>query len=319
MKYRDYYEILGVTRSSSAEEIRRAYRQLARKHHPDVNKNDPKAEERFKEINEAYEVLKDPDSRKKYDALGANWKTGQDFRPPPGWEGFAGAQGGGGAAGFNFGGFSDFFEALFGGAGGPGGRGPGGMRYEFRGAPGGFAGGGQHPFAGFEEHAAAPPSEATVDVPIEKVIEGGTVGISLGFPGQGVRNFEVRIPKGIAEGKKIRLAGEGQQGGDLLLKVRYASDGRYRVEGDNLIVEAKVSPADAALGAKVSVPTPGGEITVSIPAGTNSGKRLRVRGQGLPQSSGGTGDLLVQVMITFPAEISTKQRELYEKLRKLEG
>lgn len=322
MKYRDYYEVLGVSRSASAEEIRRAYRKLARKHHPDVNKNDPKAEERFKEVNEAYEVLKDADRRKQYDALGSNWKQGQDFRPPPGWGGAQGFPGGGAgrsAGGFNFGGFSDFFDAMFGG----GGRG-GNVRYEFRGAPGGGGaqgfsgfGGGGNPFAGFEEQHAPQATEATVDIPISTVLAGGQISIGLNLPGRGVRNYDVRVPKGIAEGKKIRLAGEGEDGGDLLLKVRYAPDSQYRIEGHNVIVDARVTPAEAALGGKVSVNTPGGAVNMTVPPGTSSGKRLRIRGQGLPKGDGSQGDLLVQVMITVPATLSARERELYEELAKL--
>jgi curved DNA-binding protein len=322
VKYRDYYEILGVTRGASDEEIRRAYRQLARKYHPDANKQDPKAEDKFKEINEAYEVLKDKEKRKLYDSLGHNWKQGQNFRPPPGWEGCGGARTGAGPGpeGFNFGGFSDFFEAIFGGAGGPG-MGGGGRRVQFRtaGGPSGFGFGADETFPGFGAEPQPSASEVTIDVPVETVLEGGIHSISLSIPGRGTKSFDIRIPKGIAEGKKIRLGGEGPQGADIHLKVKYGANGRYRVEESNLVVEARVTPAQAALGGKVAVAAPGGDISVTIPPGSSSGKRLRIRGKGLPRTSGGHGDLLVQVMINLPAHLSEEERKLYEQLLEIEN
>lgn len=325
VKFKDYYETLGVSRSATAEEIRRAYRQLARKYHPDANKGDSANEDKFKEINEAYAVLKDPEKRSRYDTLGENWKAGQDFRPPPGFEGFTGGfhggQGGGGARGFNFGGFSDFFEALFGGGfshPGAGGQGP---RVEFRSAPGGFGAG---PFSGHAgpspfDQQAAPPSEATIEVPITRIIHGGLQKISLSIPGKGTRRFDVRIPRGIEQGKKIRLRGEGPDGTDIHLKVRYASDSLYRIEAGDLVVNALVPPPVAALGGKAAVETPDGTINVTIPPGSNSGRRLRLREKGLPRPTGNRGDLYVQIMISFPAPLTPEQRELYEKLQALEG
>ncbi len=329
VKYRDYYEILGVPRNASAEEIRRAYRKLARKYHPDANKGDSSSEDKFKEINEAYEVLKDPEKRRRYDQLGDNWKQGQDFRPPPGWEGFAGGfpggGGAGGAQGFNFGNFSDFFEALFGGAGGfergaAGGRGP---RVEFRTSRGGFGGSpfgeGASPFEGFgQQPPPTPPSEATIEVPLSRVLHGGLQKVSLSIPGRGTRTFDIRIPRGIEQGKKIRLRGEGPNGTDIHLKVRYAQDSLYRLEGEDLVVNAYVSPAVAALGGKASVETPEGTVNVTIPAGSSSGKRLRLRGRGLPRTNGTTGDLYVQVMIGFEGPLSPEERRLYEELLKVE-
>lgn len=307
VKFRDYYEILGVSRTASQEEIRRAYRALARKHHPDVNQGDSAAEDRFKEVNEAYEVLKDPEKRKRYDALGANWKAGQEFTPPPGFTGFGGGGHHTGPQGFNFGGFSDFFESIFGGQFTGDGR-PGGPRMHMRGATdprmGGFG-------AGFEPQ----PEEYEVEVPLRHVLEGGTIGIQLNG-----RNLTVKVPKGIAEGKKIRLAGAGVSGGDLLLRVRYGADDYYRIEGDALVVEARISAPQAALGAKLPVQTPDGTISLTIPPGSSSGRRLRLRGHGLPQGAGGVrGDLLVQIMVTVPATLSEEQRRLYEALRKLDA
>jgi curved DNA-binding protein len=308
MKFRDYYEILGVSRSASAEEIRRAYRNLARKYHPDVNKNVPGSEEKFKEVNEAYEVLKDPDKRRRYDALGHNWKAGQDFRPPPGFEGFAGGQ----RHGFNFGQFSDFFEALFGGAGGAGG--PGGPRVQFHQAPGGFGAGPQGFGGGFEQAPRTQSQEVDLDVPIDMVLEGGTLPMTLTLPDRGTRTFEVRIPKMIGEGKKIRLSGEGAGGADVLLRIRYAPTKRFRVEGQYLLTEARITPGQAWKGTRATVPTPEGDVVVTIPAQSSSGRRLRLKGKGLSDAHGGRGDLLVQVMIVFPEDVGDKLRAQYEGL-----
>lgn len=314
VKFQDYYETLGVTREASAEQIRKAYRTLARKHHPDVNQQDPKAEERFKQINEAYEVLKDADKRRRYDQLGANWKAGQDFRPPPGFEGFSfnfdGRQGGFGGGGA--GGFSDFFEALFGQMGGAG----GGPRMR-TGGRAGFAG--ASPFGGFEADpgAFAGDVESEIEVPLETILRGGTMSVRVSVPGEGGQNFDVRIPKGIAEGKRIRLAGQGRGGGDLFLRIKYGHDPRWRVEDGAVVATARLAPWEAALGAKVAVDTPDGRINLTIPAGSSSGRRLRLRGQGLPSGDGERGDLLVQVMIEVPKELTARERELMEQLAKV--
>ncbi len=313
MRFRDYYEILGVSRSASAEEIRRSYRQLARKYHPDTNKTDSNAEDKFKEINEAYEVLKDPDKRKQYDALGANWKSGQDFRPPPGWDGQAG-----GRTGFDFGGFSDFFEALFGS-----GRGGARVNMHSGGHPGAGQGmgGGQYGFDDLfqggrgPQTARIPNTEAILDVSLSDVLKGGKVSVTLNMPGRGPRSYDISIPKGIAEGKKIRLAGEGDGGGDLLIKVRYARDQRWKIDGSDIIVDASISASQAALGDKVSVEAPDGKLSLTVPAGSKSGRRLRVKGHGLPKADGGQGDLLVQIMIAVPTELTDRQRELFEELK----
>lgn len=315
--FKDYYEILGVARQAPAEEIRRAYRQLARKYHPDTNKTDPRAEEKFKEINEAYEVLKDPEKRRRYDELGANWKNGQEFRPPPGWEGFAGG-GGPGGQGFNFGGFSDFFEALFGGR--PGGAGP---RVQYRThngpGPGGFGG---SPFGDFggapPPPQSAPPAEATIEVPLDRILHGGIQRVGLNIPGRGTRTFDVRIPKGIAEGKKIRLSGEGPDGSDIHLKVHYAPGGPWRLEGGHLVTDARITPATAALGGTIEVPTPDGPVTLKVPPHSNSGRRLRLKEKGLPTPTGPRGDLHIHLQITLPETLTEEQLELYRKLKGVE-
>lgn len=311
VKFQDYYEILGVPRGASAEDIRKAYRTLARKYHPDVNK-EAHAEERFKKVNEAYEVLKDPEKRKRYDALGANWKAGQEFRPPPGFEGATFNFGGGGRGAP--GGFSDFFEALFGG----------GLGEAFAGARGGRARAGS-PFQGFGMgdfgggFEAGPGAfggdvEADIEVPLDRIVQGGQMSVRLAQPGQQPRTYDIRIPKGIAAGRKIRLAGQGSGGGDLFLTVRYAADPRFVVEGHDVIAEARVTPWEAALGAKVPVETLDGRMAVTIPAGSSSGRRLRLRGHGLPTPDGGRGDLLVRVMVCVPEQPNDKERELFEKL-----
>lgn len=298
MKFQDYYETLGVSRDASSEEIRRAYRNLARKHHPDANQGSESSEEQFKKINEAYEVLKDPEKRKRYDQLGANWKHGQDFRPPPGYENFSGASGG-----FNFGDFSDFFEAFFGSAGRS--HGPAGF---------GTHGGRAHRTA----HSAA-PLESSVEISLDHVVRGDTIKVTLGLPGAGASSFDIKIPKMIAEGKKIRLTGEGPHGEDILLKIQHGPGKTFRSEGLNLITDVRVSPAVAALGGKGVAESPDGPITVTIPPASSSGKRLRIRGKGFAGPGGSKGDLLVQVMVGFAEPLSSEEAVLYGKLKELEG
>jgi curved DNA-binding protein len=314
VKFQDYYSVLGVPRNATAEQIRKAYRTLARKYHPDVNK-DKGAEDRFKQINEAYEVLKDPDKRSRYDQLGANWKQGQEFRPPPGFGGAAFDFGGGRAGGFQgSGGFSDFFEALFGSMGGMG-AGSGGRTFRMRTGPQGFPPG----FDGFEAGpgAFAEDSESEVEVPLDKIVHGGPLSVRLILPGSGARSYDVRIPKGIAEGRKIRLAGQAPGGGDLFLTIRYAKDARFERDGANLTVDARVAPWEAMLGAKVPVDTLDGRVTITIPPGSSSGKKLRLRGHGLPTADGERGDMFVRVMIAVPTSTSAEERELLEKWQRL--
>lgn len=310
--FQDYYKTLGVARDATTEQIQSAYRKLARKHHPDVNKA-PDSEEKFKQINEAYEVLKDPEKRRKYDALGTNWRAGQDFTPPPGWgdnvhvdyravnpEEF-------GFGGFGNNGFSDFFDSLFGGMGGAtrAQRGSGRLRGQ--------------------------DVEAEITVPLEDVYRGATRTISLrqqerGADGQVrevVRNYDVRIPPGTPDGALLRLAGQGETGagggeaGDLYIRVHIAPHPIFRVEGRNLVVEVPVTPWEAALGAEIPVPTLDGTVQAKLPAGTSSGKRLRLRGQGLPDRSGRRGDLFAAIRIEVPSPLSDQERKLFEELRRV--
>lgn len=335
VKYKDYYDILGVKRSATQEEISKAFKKLARKHHPDLNPNDKTAEEKFKEANEAYEVLKDPEKRKLYDSLGPNWQQGQDFRPPPGYENvhfqFRGGPGGGASAG----GFSDFFEFIFGGGMGGAGRGGQAGGFEDIFSQMGGQAGGRGGFSGFSGGGHSGPrarrgadAEADLDLTLEEAYQGGQKSISLqvqeagpdGMPRLAMKTLSVRIPPGVRQGQRIRLAGQGNPGfsggaaGDLYLKVNLLPHARFAVEDTNLVHDLSLAPWEAALGATVRVPTLDGALEMRIPAGTGSGQKLRVRGKGLsgPQ---GRGDLFVRVMIKVPATVTPEQKELWEKLR----
>jgi curved DNA-binding protein len=334
IEYKDYYKILGVERSASEDDIRKAFRKLARQHHPDVAKNKKEAEEKFKEINEANEVLGDPEKRKKYDALGANWKQGAEFRPPPGWEAFGGTRGGrrghNGGVEFEFGGtgFSDFFEQIFGGR---------------RGGGGGFR---------FEQDDMAERGrdvEADIMVTLEEALKGSVRSISLrrgvicehcggsgvagrkscprcGGSGQVAKTetHQVKIPAGITEGQRLRVGGKGEAGvggggaGDLFLTIRMAGHPEFRVEGPNLSYDLDLAPWEAVLGASVSVPTLEGKVSIRIPPGTQSGQRLRVRGRGLGKE-GARGDLFVVARIQVPEKISDDERKLWEQIAKDSG
>lgn len=324
MKYLDYYAVLGVPRTATDAEIKKAFRKLARQYHPDVNK-EPTAESRFKEINEAYEVLSDPDKRKRYDTLGANWKAGQDFTPPPGF----GGQGGQNIH-FDFGGgqggdFSDFFSALFGGLGGMNGA-PGGSRNRrttyrnmggnpFGGMGGGFPGGG----ADFVPRGQ--DFEASLPVQIEDFFNREPKHITLQMPGpQGQppqpKTFKVTIPAGAADGTRIRLSGQGANGGNLYITLKVLPHPLFQINGHDLDATIPITPWEAALGAKVKVPTPTGTAAITLPAGTQSGARMRLRGKGLPQRGGKNGDLFATFRIMVPEHPTPKEKELFEELAK---
>jgi curved DNA-binding protein len=301
-QYKDYYQTLGVPRTATADELKKSFRKLAREFHPDVAKDKKKAEEKFKEINEAYEVLSDADKRRKYDELGANWKSGAEFRPPPGAGGFGGGQpfrGGRTMSSEDFSthfggtGFSDFFEQMFGA--------------QRRGN--GFTGRG-----GFAGEPAAEESrdiEGDIMVTLEEARRGSVRTVTVRHENR-TDSQQVKIPAGITEGQKLRIAGHGEHGGDLYLRVRLAKHPDFEVDGLNLIYELELAPWEAALGAEIAVPTLDGQVNIKIPAGTASGQKLRVRGRGL----GKTGDLLVTTKIVVPGKISDAQKKLWEQLAK---
>ena len=306
IQFEDYYKLLGVDRSASADEIKAAYRKLARKLHPDVNKDDPSAAERFSKVSEAYEVLSDPDKREKYNRLGENWKHGQNIRPEDfGFRGGRGAGPGGPGGGFNFTGAdaSDFFESLFGQR--PGGRSRGGGD-PFGGGGGGFGGGRPGP---------PPDQEHEVTIPLVDAARGTSLSLSVQGV-EGTRKLDVTIPRGVKNGSVIRLKGEG-----LRLRIRLEKDPRFDAEGHNLTVEVPVDPATAALGGKVDVPTLDGTVEMTVPPGASSGARLRLRGKGLPKSAHGdaAGDLFARLRIVVPRELTDAQRAAYEALREADG
>jgi curved DNA-binding protein len=311
---RDFYEILGVGRKATPDEIQRAYRQLARKLHPDVNK-DPTAEDQFKDVSEAYDVLSDPEMRRRYDAFGPDFRRVPDDVSP---EDFARTQARAGAGASERGDgvrfttsfgdegidLDDILGGMFGGGGfrssGFGGRGFGGSRRDW----GSVSGADQ---------------EAELPLSVEDAYRGGHRTITLSGP-DGPRTFEVDVPAGVVDGQRIRLRGQGGRGsggaspGDLYFVVRIAPDSRYRVEGRDIFVALPLTPWEAALGASMAVDTPDGEAKVRVPAGTSSGKRLRLRGRGMPNPSGTPGDLFAELRIMVPPKLTDEERRLFEEL-----
>lgn len=311
VKFQDYYQTLGVPRDATPEQIQRAYRKLARQYHPDVNK-DKDAEPRFKQIGEAYEVLKDPEKRQKYDALGADWKAGQEFTPP-GYEDMHfdfGDRAGRGGFSFRPGGdFSDFFETFFGQ------RGPGGA-------------------SGFEDvlhragHARRNPgpaegrdAQSDIHITLEEAFHGSNRQLSLQLPDGSQRTLDVKIPAGARDGSVIRLRGQGSPGshggasGDLLLTVHIAPHDRFETDGHDLATTLDISPWEAALGARLAVATLDGDVTLTIPPASQSGQKLRLRHRGLPRRGGERGDLLVRLRIVVPKHLTDSERTLLEQLR----
>jgi curved DNA-binding protein len=297
MEYKDYYKIMGVERSASPDEIKRAYRRLARKYHPDVSK-EPDAEERFKSLGEAYEVLSDAEKRAAYDSLGSSWQAGQQFRPPPDWEEhfhFGGERAGGAKD------FSDFFESLFGQAG-------------F-----GQARGRSYSFATRGEDY-----QTTITLSLEEAYRGVTKALTLSLPevdasgrvAQRPRTINARIPAGVIDGRRIRLPAQGGEGaagrGDLYAVVRLAPHPFFRPSGRDIHLELPVAPWEAALGATITVPTLGGTVELKIPKGSQAGQKLRLRGRGLPGSP--PGDQLVSLQVVAPPADTPEIEALYERL-----
>lgn len=307
MEYVDYYEVMGVKRDATQDDIKRAYRKLARKFHPDVSK-EVDAEARFKQVGEAYEVLKDPEKRAAYDQLGANFHSGEEFRPPPNWD--AGFEFSGGFTGGDSGGFSDFFESIFGQRGGASAH-----------RAGGYARGEGFSARGEDHHAK-------VLIDIDDAFTGATRTITLRVPKvtpdghvrSGEHSLKVKIPKGIKPGQRIRLAGQGAPGmgqgpaGDLYLEVEFRPHALYRVDGADIYLDLPVTPWEAALGAKVKVPTPGGIVDLKIPANSSQGNKLRLKGRGLPAKK--PGDLIVVITIALPRADSAEAKALYETMAK---
>lgn len=301
--YKDYYEILGVQRTATAEEIKKAYRGLARKYHPDVNPGDSSAEEKFKEIQEAYTVLSEAKRRKQYDQLGADWKPGAGFSPPRDREGVRWEFRGGGDFGDIFGGaggFSEFFHSIFGG--------------------GGPSETGRREKAGFSFRGA--DIEAEMELELEEAHRGGQRTVQLQHPG-GLKNLKINISAGARDGSVLRLAAKGEPGieggppGDLYLRIRIRPHPMFSVAKDDIEAEVVIAPWEAVLGTKLEVPTLDGSVTLTVPSGSRTGRRLRLRGRGLRRRDGTRGDHYVRVKIDVPSRVSREEKKLYERLSAL--
>ncbi len=323
VSYKDYYQTLGVDKKSSPDDIKKAFRKLARLYHPDVAKDKKTAETKFKEINEAYEVLSDTTKREKYDSLGPNWQQAQSnnqgfpgsnaqsrqWRPGPG--GPANPMGSG--VEFEGTGFSEFFEELFGSRSG---RGRGGFN-------GGFSSPGNH--QSHSENVNGQDLETDLLVTLEDLIISGTKPISLRITGDKrdeTKSYNVKIPRGIREGQRIRLPGQGGsaqgkgQPGDLFLRIKIARHPDFTLEGDHLKYELELTPWEAIFGCQLTLPLLANPVSLKIPAGTQSGKKLRLRGMGLPKANNENGDLFVDIQVQVPAEVSAEEKELWEKISK---
>ncbi len=295
MQYKDYYKVLGVERDIDPADLKKSYRKLARKYHPDVSK-EVNAEERFKEVNEAYEVLGDETKRAQYDNLGAEWQNGQSFNPPPGWEGgfdFNQFNSGGGRSS---GGFSDFFESMFGGGFQQGGHQQGAHQQRY-------------------QQRAKPANEVMkLYVDLEDVYAGKNKRVRL----PNGSSVEVKIPKGIEEGKKIRLSGKASTGGDLHLQIELNRHPVFKREGNDIYLDLPIAPWEAALGTSANIKTLSGELKLKIPAGSTSGKKMRIKGRGLPGKTGGdqSGDQFVVIQIATPPAETEADKKFYEEMEK---
>jgi DnaJ-class molecular chaperone len=295
VKFRDYYETLGVSRSASDDDIKKAYRKLARKYHPDLNPNNKQSEEKFKEVQEAYEVLGDKEKRGRYDQLGQNWKGGSDFTPPPNWqtdfdpsEIFGrgdvndrfGRQGGGA--------FSDFFEMFFGGMG--------------RGAN--------------TRTQTTGDAETELTLPLIDMHRGTTQKLMVQF-GRTRKTIDVRIPPGARNDSRIRIPGGGPNGGNLYVRLKQDPTSIFTVKGDDTEAEVEITPWEAALGAEIQIPTLDGRADIRIPAGVTSGQKLRLRSQGLNIRGGGRGDHFAKLKIALPKTLTAKEKQLFEELKRV--
>lgn len=313
MEYKDYYKVLGVDRSADADTIKKAYRKLAKQYHPDTHPDDKEAEKRFKEVNEAYEVLKDPEKRKKYDMFGQNmnFTGGMDFDPSQfGWRRTQ-------AGGFGRG-FSDFFEMIFGENGidldglfSGGGGGTYHRTYTYGGSP--FAGAG---FGG--RRAQGQDMETQYEVPLQMAMNGGEEIISLTYPDGTNKRIKLHIPKGIMPGEAIKLRGQGINGGDLIVRIQIREEKGCKLEGRDIVMDLPVAPWETALNEKVRIRTPGGKtIEIRLKPELSGGKRLRIAGQGYTDRKGQTGDLLIQVNVVVPKGLTGQEKKLYEEMKKI--
>ena len=309
VKYKDYYEILGVSRSATEKEIKTAFRKLARKYHPDTNKNNKDAEEKFKEINEAYEVLGDSEKRRRFDTLGNSFRGGSDFTPPPGFD-------------FNFdfskgfnktqeSPFSDFFEILFGEA------------MKARSSP--FQETFTHTYPRHETKRRGEDQYIDLHLSFEEAYRGTTRKIDISLPNRESKRLEVKIPPNVRENSKIRMAGEGLPGrnggsaGDLYLTVKLKSHAFFKIESDDINSEISITPAEAVLGTEIEIPTIDTPVKMVVPPGTQNDKILRLRGKGLPhQKREGRGDHFVKVKINVPTIVTDEEKKLYQELTKLQ-
>ncbi len=301
MEYKDYYKVLGVEKDATQDEVKKAFRKLARKYHPDLNKEDG-AEEKFKEIGEAHEVLKDPEKRVAYDQLGSTYQPGQDFKAPPGWD--AGFEYGGGysssrGAGQGAASYSDFFEDLF------------GQNYQAQRTQFHAKGQDHHARILIDLEDSFTGAEQAIQLKVPKVTKDGHVTTEQ-------RTLNVKIPKGVRAGQHIRLKEQGTAGlgegaaGDLYLEIEFKSHPHFRAEGRDLYLNLPVAPWEAALGSKVKVPTPGGTVDLTIPANSSGGKKMRLKGRGLPART--PGDLYIILQIALPPADNDKAKKLYEKM-----
>lgn len=277
MQYKDYYKILGVTNEASTEEIRKAYRKLAKQYHPDINKG-AGAEEKYKEINEAYEVLKDKEKREKYDKLGMNWQAGQDFTPPPGYQRVE--------FGTDLGGFSEFFQTLF--------------------------GGGNFSDIFTNQQPVRRDSEVDLTLSLEEAVKGGTYSLKIGK-----RKLSVRLPKGITEGSQIKLSGKSDGGGDIYVNIHLAPNTKFEVSNYDITCDVRVPVYDAVLGRDVQVETLDGSVTVKMPPGIQDGQKLRLRGKGMPKRDGTNGDMYVRIRIEIPRHLNNEQKTLWQQIAKI--